>query len=301
MVTAWIVALLAGAAGASGAWWVLHRGATPGPGGVRWLRAGADGQGLVRLPRPPLVEWIDRWPWPARPPADMDLIVLLRRAGWHRVAGDDGLRWVCRALGLASWGGAAAGGCLALAAAITGGWSPAWWLLPAAGYLAGRRGFLAGLEAAGRHRAARVRDGLPGWLEDIALAARGGLNLRQAVEVANDVGEGPLVDDAREAFARVRAGQPLRQPLLELARLYPDPEVTVALRTLVEAETRGLPLAQTLEEQVRLMRALAARRLQRHADSLPFWLTVITMGLLLPPVLVVVLLPNVLQFLRLYH
>ena len=301
-MTGWILAALTATSAGAVTWWAVHRGSGALPAGVRWLRTSVEGRGFRRPGQPPLATWIDRWPWPARPPADVDLVLLLRRAGWHRMVGDDGLGWVCRALGVAAWTGAAGGACLTLAAAATNGLRhPGWWLLPVVGYLAGRRAFLASLEAAGRRRAARVRAGLPGWLEDVALAARGGLSLRQAVEVANDVGRGPLVDDAREAFARVRAGEPLRQPLQELARLYPDPEVTVALRTLVEAEARGLPLAQTLEDQIRLMRALAARRLQRQADGLPFWLTVVTMGLLLPPVLIIVLLTNVLQFLRLYH
>ena len=301
-MTGWLVAVLVAMSAGAAAGWAVHRGPGVLPAGVRWLRTRIDGRGLPRPTRPAWASWIERWPWPARPPADVDLVLLVRRAGWHRIVGDDGLGWICRALGVAAWTGGASGACLAVVVAATTGFRHAgWWLLPGVGFLAGRRVFLACLEAAGRRRAARVRAGLPGWLEDVALAARGGLNLRQAVEVANEVGHGPLVDDAREAFARVRAGEPLRRPLQELARLYPDPAVTVALRTLVEAEARGLPLAPTLDDQIRLMRALAARRLQRQADGLPFWLTVVTMGLLLPPVLIVVLLPNVLQFLRLYR
>lgn len=300
-MTGYALGGLAALAGGAGAWWVAGRWVETK---VWWRRSLGVGRHLrhpVRWSRPRLTAWVERWPWPARPPVDADLILLLRRAGWQRWGSEDLLGWACRALGLAAWTGAAAGAVIALVTMMAGGLFPGGLLLPGVGYLAGRRVFLAALEAAGRRRAALVRQGLPGWLEDIALAARGGLSLRQSIEVANDVGEGPLVDDARDAFARVRSGQPLRQPLLELAQLYPEPEVTVALRTLVEAEIRGLPLAQTLDEHVRLMRALSARRWQRQADGLPFWLTVITMGFLLPPVLVVVLLPNVIQFLRLYH
>ncbi|EKP93802.1 type II secretion system F family protein [Thermaerobacter subterraneus] len=300
-MTGYLLAILAALAGGTSSWWLSGWGADARQRWRRVLRMGPGRWLPGPAARPKVALWAERWPWPSRPPAGADLVLLLRRAGWHRWAGDDPLAWACRALGAAAWSGALAGGLVALGVLASGGFGPAAWLLPAAGYLAGRRCLLVLLAAAGRRRATRVRVGLPGWLEDIALAARGGLSLRQSIEVANDVGEGPLVDDARDAFARIRAGQPLRQPLLELAQLYPHPEVTVALRTLVEAEVRGLPLPQTLDEHVRLMRALLARRWQRQADSLPFWLTVITMGLLLPPVLVVVLLPNVIQFLRLYH
>ena len=298
-MTGYVLGGFAALAGGAGFWWAAERWGRA----LGWWRRMGGLPAHPRLARAPghLSALVERWPWPARPPADTDLILLLRRAGWHRWAPEDLMGWACRALGLASWTGAAAGALVTFLATAAGSRTLGLLLLPVVGYLGGRRIFLTALAAAGRRRANQVRRGMPGWLEDIALAARGGLSLRQAVEVANDVGEGPLIEDARDAFARIRAGQPLRLPLLELAQLYPEPEVTVALRTLVEAEARGLPLAQTLDEQVRLMRALAARQWQRQADSLPFWLTVITMGLLLPPVLVVVLLPNVIQFLRLYH
>ena len=62
-----------------------------------------------------------------------------------------------------------------------------------------------------------------------------------------------------------------------------------------------MPVAETAEDQVQLLRELANRYRQRHIDALPFWLSLITILLLLPPVFVVTLLPNVLTFLQVYR
>ncbi|PZN10986.1 MAG: hypothetical protein DIU69_06315 [Bacillota bacterium] len=169
------------------------------------------------------------------------------------------------------------------------------------GLVVGRQAAWWFLERYGAARQARVVGGLPDWLENIALAARGGLSLRQCLEVANAVGDGALVEDTRQAMARVRAGQPLREALLELARRYTAPELGVAVRSLIEAEHRGMPVAETAEDQVQLLRELANRHRQRRIDALPFWLSLITILLLLPPVFVVTLLPNVLTFLQVYR
>ena len=269
------------------------------PGDEPAWRAGSPANGSLPAR---LQHLVALWPWPAPLPPGIAADRLLARAGWFHPGGEAAARaWLARLVGAGAVVGAAAGAIMGgLLAALPVGTS--WWLAASpAGYFLGRRLVLAAVQRAGGRRSARVRAGLPEWLEDVALAARGGLSLRQAIEVANSVGRGPLVEDARLAFSRVRAGQPLREALIDLSRLYPEPDLAVSFRILVEAEARGLPLAETLEDHVRLLRDLSGRHRQRQLEALPFWLSLITMGLLLPPVFVVTLLPNVLQFLRLYR
>ncbi|HEY8393185.1 MAG TPA: type II secretion system F family protein [Thermaerobacter sp.] len=258
--------------------------------------AGTGGVGGMGAPR--WVRFVASWPWPVRDRQDERAVRVLARAGLDRYL-DPGLagEWVARLRGLV---GVAGAGVLAACALYSGSGL----LLPVAavaGLLGGREAAWWFLERRGAARQVRVVAGLPEWLENIALAARGGLSLRQCLEVANAVGDGPLVEDARQAMARVRGGQPLREALLELARRYTAPELSVAVRSLIEAEHRGMPVAETAEDQVQLLRELANRYRQRHIDALPFWLSLITILLLLPPVFVVTLLPNVLTFLQVYR
>ncbi|HEY8415641.1 MAG TPA: type II secretion system F family protein [Thermaerobacter sp.] len=259
------------------------------------------GRGFLSVPGPGVPRWVRlvaSWPWPVRDRQEERAALLLARAGLDRyVEPRFAADWVARLRGLAGVLGAALLGAVALYLGVR-------LMLPVLavlGLLVGRQAAWWFLESRGAARQARVVGGLPDWLENIALAARGGLSLRQCLEVANAVGDGALVEDTWQAMARVRAGQPLREALLELARRYTAPELGVAVRSLIEAEHRGMPVAETAEDQVQLLRELANRHRQRRIDALPFWLSLITILLLLPPVFVVTLLPNVLTFLQVYR
>lgn len=278
-------------------------------GAVDWLAARWQGPSVLArlssgnvLPGSPGSPWwlraVAAWPWPVRKVEGERAERAAARAGLDRYI-EPGLipDWTARLLGMAAVLGAA----LLALGALLGGRVAIVPVLAVVGFLGGREAAWGLLERRGAMREARVVAGLPDWLENVALAARGGLSLRQCLEVANAVGGGPLIDDARQAMARVRAGQPLRDALLDMARRYPAPEFGVAVRSLIEAESRGMPVAETAEDQVKLLRELANRHWQRRIDALPFWLSLVTIFLLLPPVFVVTLLPNLLTFLQVYR
>lgn len=268
---------------------------------ARWVAIPADGHGNAGRPRlglyGGLTRLIGRWPWAVGVPVTPSPAILLSRAGWLSGLDEQAARhWMEKFASFCATGGVLTSVALLVRAPV---WM--WPLVLAMGFYWGRQMAFKIVDNAGSRRAQQVLAGLPEWLEDIALAARGGLSLRQAIEVANGIGEGPLVTEARMAMINVRAGQSLRDALVQVIERYPEPELAVSIRTLLEVETRGLPLAETVEEQVQLLRALASRQRQRRIEALPVWLSLITIGLLLPPVLIVTVLPNVIQFLQLYR
>jgi tight adherence protein B len=103
-----------------------------------------------------------------------------------------------------------------------------------------------GLRAARRRAERRFVAGLPGCLEHVAAALRGGAGMSDALEAAAPP-DGPLALDLRRVRARAALGIGLAASLATWPRERPLPSVRAAAGSLAVASTVGGPAADALD------------------------------------------------------
>ncbi len=179
----------------------------------------------------------------------------------------------------------AGGGVAAIAAAATAiaGWAGLrWW--PA---------------AVRRRREQALLAGLPFVLDLLALAVGSGLGPVQAVEVVSGhLVHGPWREELALIRSELTVGRTFADALHNLERRYSLHAVRSFARSLQQALTLGSPLESFLRQAARENRAMARERLASRINSLPAVLSVVTMVFLMPVIIVIVVLPNVLDFLH---
>lgn len=124
-----------------------------------------------------------------------------------------------------------------------------------------------------------------------------GPTLRQALEEVSQK-KGYLNQAIATALRHDVTGEKSGAVLQRLAHALNWPQLDSFAAALLQAETLGTPLIETLRGQARSIRRTRRQQLERRINLLPLGLTVITVLFLLPPILVVVLLPNIIGFLR---
>lgn len=189
--------------------------------------------------------------------------------------------------GMASglWAGSGGWGLPALAPAVLGG-VVGWWL-------AGHR-----LREAASRRQAELRRQLPAVLERYVLGVTAGLSVRQSLRLAAQRSTGALGDLLARVVGRLDVGADLGRAIEpELSGVEAGP-VRLVLTALMQAERLGASLLDTAREQAEFVRRLAGYEAERSVDALPVKLMVCAIVFLFPPVVVVVLLPNLILFLR---
>ena len=137
---------------------------------------------------------------------------------------------------------------------------------------------------------------LPGLIDITALCVQGGLPLAAALREAVRFHRGAIGAFFRQLLKTAEAGTDLATALKQGVERAETPEVRSVCRTLASALLLGVPAAETLAE----LSTYAARRrrqnLEERINSLPVRLTLVAMLLLLPPVVVLVVLPNLAGF-----
>ena len=152
-----------------------------------------------------------------------------------------------------------------------------------------------------KHAQALLRRDWPGFLARIRLCLAAGMSLEAALECLVELCYGRsegVVRHLRLVVARMQAGMPAERSLQLWADSCGVNEVAVFAGAVQRARAAGVALGPAIEEQER-----SARSRQRQAylvwlNALPGRLSVVAMVFFLPAVLVIVLLPSVIAFLR---
>lgn len=263
----------------------------------RWRPAAAPGR--AARPPVPLPPWLRLCHALPLVPAPLGMAVeplatALARAGLGSRDEAERLARRLPALGLVT----AAGGC-ALGAWVSGpaslpGLFPA---LAAAGVGAAVAARHA-IDRAARRRQARLLAELPVVVDLLVLGLEGGLNVRQTLELVARHAPPAWQGLLEAAVRQVEHGLPMARALAGLrAHVAPGPGRTV-LRALAVAERAGVGPVPLLRRQAEYAQQVLERRWQAQVGALPVQLMVVGLLLLFPPVLVVLLLPNVLTFLQ---
>lgn len=150
-----------------------------------------------------------------------------------------------------------------------------------------------------RRREQALLAGLPFVLDLLALAVGSGLGPVQAIEVVSGhLAHGPWREELALVRSELAVGRTFADALGNLERRYSIHAVRSFARSLQQALTLGSPLESFLRQAAREHRAMARERLASRINALPAVLSVVTMVFLMPVIIVIVVLPNVLDFLH---
>lgn len=154
------------------------------------------------------------------------------------------------------------------------------------------------LRARGRavHRERLLVADLPRLMELIAVCVQGGLSLEAALLEGARRHNGEAGQWLRGILEPVEAGGSVAAVLRSAAQETKSPESRAVCRTLSAALMLGVPAAGTLTELSEFITRRRRRALEERIRTLPLRLTLIALFLLLPPVVVLVVLPNVAAF-----
>lgn len=178
---------------------------------------------------------------------------------------------------------------------LGGGGVPGWALaaLAAAGIL-GPRLWL-GAQAS-RHQAAVARE-LPRVAGLLALGTESGLELLEAIRLAAPLSPGPVGEALGRAMAEMDAGRETVPALRAVAARVGGPETRAFVASVVQGLELGAPVARVLRTLADSLVTKRRQTLEARINSLSLRLTVVTVTLFVPALLVLTVLPNLLVFL----
>ncbi len=152
--------------------------------------------------------------------------------------------------------------------------------------------------ARARVRQRSILSDLAGVLDLLAVCADGGLSLGKAVELVAARAPGSLGDELRRTVQEMAAGRPAGPALQAMARRIDLPAVSLLVGALLRAEELGTPLTAVLRQQASAARAQKRHAFERSLATLPLKLTLCTLCFIFPTLFVLVVLPNLLWFIR---
>jgi tight adherence protein C len=148
-----------------------------------------------------------------------------------------------------------------------------------------------------KKRQRQIRRDLPNIIDLLTLCVGAGLDFMLAVNrVVKDLKPCQLTQELAEVYRQTQMGKSRREALKSFAWRIDMPEVYSFVRTLVQADRMGTPMAEALKLQSEEMRTLRFHRGEAMALKAPIKLLFPLFAFILPVVLIIVAGPIILQF-----
>ncbi len=152
-----------------------------------------------------------------------------------------------------------------------------------------------------QRRCAMLRRDWPGFLYRLRLCLLAGMPLASSLEAILSLHRdqsSPVHSDLVKVVRKVKAGLPCEAALVEWAEAAGAGEVAALAGAVERSRSAGVPLAATIEMHHRSARSRHRFAYTAWLNGLPGRLSTVAMVFFLPAVLVIVLIPNVIAFLR---
>ena len=159
----------------------------------------------------------------------------------------------------------------------------------------GWRGFDVYLTNRARARQEEIQRELPDIADQIAITVQAGLSFEQAIGRTVDSTEGPLSDELGRFLHDVRLGMSRKQAFRGLQERADVGDMTNFVRAIAQAEKTGMSIADVLQIQADELRVKRRQRAEERAMKLPVLMLLPLVTCILPPLLMVLLGPAVLQ------
>jgi len=159
----------------------------------------------------------------------------------------------------------------------------------------GWRGFDTYLTNRARARQEEIQQELPDIADQIAITVQAGLSFEQAIGRTVDSTEGPLSDELGRFLHDVRLGMSRTLAFKNLQNRADVNDMTNFVRAIAQAEKTGVSIADVLQIQADELRTKRRQRAEERAMKLPVLMLLPLVTCILPPLLMVLLGPAVLQ------
>lgn len=150
-----------------------------------------------------------------------------------------------------------------------------------------------------KRRQASIKKDLPNIIDLLNLCVSGGMDFMLAVNrVVKDLKPCDVTRELSEVYRETQMGKSRREALKNLSRRVDLPEVHSFVRTLIQADRMGTPMAEALNMQSEEMRVRRFQNGESMALKAPIKLLFPLFAFILPVVLIIVGGPIILQFVR---
>lgn len=143
-----------------------------------------------------------------------------------------------------------------------------------------------------------VRQTLPDAIDQLAVTVRAGLSVDAALVRVSTTLRGPLSEELSRVVQDIQLGIARTDALKSMAERMDIGELSYFVRALVQADSLGIPVAETLSTQAEDMRLKRRQRAEEQAMKLPVKILAPMVVCILPSLLIIVLGPAVIQLMR---
>lgn len=162
----------------------------------------------------------------------------------------------------------------------------------------GWRGFDVYLTNRARARQEAIQSELPDIADQIAITVQAGLSFEQAISRTVDSTDGPLSEELGRFLHDVRIGMTRTKAFKGLQERADVPDMTNFVRAIAQAEKTGVSIADVLQIQADELRTKRRQRAEERAMKLPVLMLLPLVTCILPPLLLVLLGPAVIQIME---
>lgn len=162
----------------------------------------------------------------------------------------------------------------------------------------GWRGFDTYLTNRARARQEAIQGELPDIADQIAITVQAGLSFEQAMARTVQSTDGPLSEELGRFLHDVRIGMNRSQAFRGLQERADVADMTNFVRAIAQAEKTGVSIADVLQIQADELRTKRRQRAEERAMKLPVLMLLPLVTCILPPLLMVLLGPAVLQVMQ---
>lgn len=159
----------------------------------------------------------------------------------------------------------------------------------------GWRGFDVYLTNRARARQEAITMQLPDVADQIAISVQAGLGFEQAIRRTVDSTDGSLSEELARFLQDTRVGVARPVAFRNLQERVDVPDVTSFVRAIAQAEKTGVSIGEILQIQSDELREKRKQRAEERAMKLPVLMLVPLVTCILPPLLIVLLGPAVIQ------
>lgn len=159
----------------------------------------------------------------------------------------------------------------------------------------GWRGFDVYLTNRARARQEEIQQELPDIADQIAITVQAGLSFEQAIGRTVDSTTGALSEELGRFLHDVRLGASRKKAFKGLQERADVPDMTNFVRAIAQAEKTGVSIADVLQIQADELRTKRRQRAEERAMKLPVLMLIPLVTCILPPLLMVLLGPAILQ------
>lgn len=153
------------------------------------------------------------------------------------------------------------------------------------------------LTSRARVRQEEITHHLPDVADQIAISVQAGLGFEMAIRRTVESTEGPLSEELARLLYDVRVGIARSEAFRNLQDRVDVPDMTSFVRAIAQAERSGVPIADILQIQADELREKRKQRAEERAMKLPVLMLVPLVTCILPPLLIILLGPPMLELL----